>query len=90
MSIIFIFGLSAITVIRIIGLGVAFDFYRYNRERRFIVQMLGWGIGILAGVSHFISYLSQDQIIIEYFFLFFGKSISSPQFKIAPTKYFFL
>ncbi|MHA2224548.1 MAG: hypothetical protein ACXAC8_05060 [Candidatus Hodarchaeales archaeon] len=90
MSIIFIFGLSAITVIRIIGLGVAFDFYRYKKERRFIAQMLGWGIGILAGIFHFISYLSENQIIIEYFFLFFGifTGISSLFIAVSIVLYF--
>ena len=86
MSDFFIFSITILTIIRLIGLGVGIDFFLGTRKARFQVQIAAWLISTLAGICHLFSFLldSVDYLWLkEIFFLLFGVFTSVGVFLLA-------
>ncbi len=87
MSLIFIFSITILTIVRLIGLGVGLDFFLGTRRPRFLVQVVGWLISTLAGICHLFSFLIEDSLeylwLKEIFFLLFGIFTSVGVFLLA-------
>jgi len=58
------YSLIIYLVIRVIGLGIALDFYYNTRNSRFKLAILGWGLWVIASISSISSgfYLNQNII----------------------------
>ncbi len=72
MSLIFIFSIIVLTIVRLIGVGVGLDFFLGTRRQRFLAQILGWSISSLAGFCHLFSFLLEDVLLKELSFLLFS------------------
>lgn len=83
MSFIFIFSVTILTIVRLIGLGVGLDFFLGTKRQRFLVQVLGWFTSSLAGFCHLLSFLIEDVLLKELFFLLFGVFTSVGVFLIT-------
>ncbi|MFX1337036.1 MAG: hypothetical protein ACFFDK_00350 [Promethearchaeota archaeon] len=59
------YSLLIYLVIRVIGLGIALDFYYNTRQSRFKLAILGWGFWVIASISSVYSALVFDQSTIE-------------------------
>jgi hypothetical protein len=60
------YSLIIYLVIRVIGLGIALDFYYNTRNSRFKLAILGWGLWVIASISSISSGFYLDQNIIEF------------------------
>jgi hypothetical protein len=83
MSLVFYFSITILTVIRLVGFGVGIDFYLGTRRHKFLAQVFGWSIFALAGVFHLLSFLSNDVVLKEIFFLLFGICTSVGVFLVS-------
>lgn len=83
MSLIFVFSITVLTIVRLIGFGAGLDFFLGTRRQRFLAQVLGWLISSIAGFCHLISFLVEDGLLKELSFLLFGICTSVGVFLIT-------
>lgn len=74
MNIIALYSLMALTIIRIIALGVSTDFFYFNRKRGFIFFIIGWiswaiaSLLLIIGALYYNAFFLEDIIFINSIF----------------------
>ena len=69
-----IFAIIIMTLIRVIGVGVSFDYYLKTRERKFLIFLLGWALLILGGIFPFLADL-EVTVFLSDLYLVLNNSI---------------
>jgi hypothetical protein len=70
MNDIIIFSLFMVTFLRILGVGIAMDFYHRSRENRFLILAIGWMVWVIGGMlplfSSFVPFPFLSQLLQVY------------------------